>query len=312
MSLTRTTAPTTPAAQTQTPNSLAASQTQIDTPGTWRHPRLDEITRRQRAAHFSTTNVRTIIFNILFLFATLITPPSYIRFFYDLLSATLASIPPSSIQWQDYGLTGLRLLCIANIVLALSPLYSQPDEMSDIPLTPSQRKLLGLNPTPASSAPPTPASGGYITPPRFSRSPSTSLQNTPNSGNSRRAVAGSSPGSVGRATGLAGSPFANGSPSQREREGSPLLHKAIAGSGGSRAGSGRRWSYGSNHSPLALGRSGSDSLLLGGDAGLGGSVLGGGPATPSPVGKAPQPSVGLNSKWLYQKGRSSLGGKGFY
>lgn len=67
---------------------------------------------------------------------------------------------------------------------------------------------------------------------------------------------------------------------------------------------------------MGLGRSGSDSLL---GMGLGDSGVFGGNSmvlsTPTPggtVGKAGAPSVGLNSKWLYDKGRSSLGRSGIY
>ncbi|KAF2095865.1 hypothetical protein NA57DRAFT_58934 [Rhizodiscina lignyota] len=313
MSLTAT--PKTPS--TQTPISFTASTS--NTPGTWRHPRLDEITRRQHAATFTTNNLRIIFFNAALLFCTFLRVPSFLTPLSSLLSSTLASIPPESISYAVYLLNGLRLLCLTNIVLALAPLYSKPDEMSDIPLTPSQRKLLGLNPTPSSSAPPTPRDG-YITPPRYSRSPSASLHNTPQSGNSRRAVAGSSPGSASRpgfVPSPRASPFASGSPTQREREGSPFLYKAVTGSGGRESGGlGRRSSYGSSHSPLGLGRSGSDSLL---GMGLGeGSVFGASsmiPSTPTPAGSAGKPggpSVTLTNKWLYKNGRSSLGGRGFY
>ena len=32
-------------------------------PGTWRHPKLDEIARRQRANTFNESNVRRIVYN---------------------------------------------------------------------------------------------------------------------------------------------------------------------------------------------------------------------------------------------------------
>lgn len=35
-----------------------------DSPGTWRHPRLNEITRRRNATAFSEKNVRQIAYNI--------------------------------------------------------------------------------------------------------------------------------------------------------------------------------------------------------------------------------------------------------
>lgn len=39
-----------------------------DSPGTWRHPRLNEITRRREATTFSEKNVRRILYNIAWLF----------------------------------------------------------------------------------------------------------------------------------------------------------------------------------------------------------------------------------------------------
>src|SRR5947209_2489882 len=72
---------------------------------------------------------------------------------------------------------------LLKLIVALTPLWTRSDDMADIPLTPSQRKLLGLAP---SSAPATPDSS-FITPPRFARS-------TPRSTSSTQAgVFGSSP-----------------------------------------------------------------------------------------------------------------------
>lgn len=36
----------------------------VDSPGTWRHPRLNEITRRREASTFSEKNVLKIAYNI--------------------------------------------------------------------------------------------------------------------------------------------------------------------------------------------------------------------------------------------------------
>ncbi len=167
---------------------------------------------------------------------------------------------------------------------ALLPLLKSTDEIADIALTPTQRALLGLDPN--ATPPPTPGTQ-YVTPPRYPRSPT--------------------PRNISPATGSGGgSPFStpiSRSPSfGRQREssppsGSPLWQKALGGTNIN-----RRSSYGSP-SPLGPG--------LGGNF-MGGSVLGGSvfsaPNTPSPTnGRA---SVGLNSKWLYEKGRSSLGGRG--
>lgn len=41
----------------------------VDSPGTWRHPRLNEITRRRNATTFSEKNVRQIAYNIATLLA---------------------------------------------------------------------------------------------------------------------------------------------------------------------------------------------------------------------------------------------------
>lgn len=62
-----------------------------------------------------------------------------------------------------------RLLCVVNIYLALRPALpyvKKSDKIEDIPLTPSQRALLGLVPI-QSSTPKTPI---YVTPPRYMRS----------------------------------------------------------------------------------------------------------------------------------------------
>lgn len=40
-----------------------------DSPGTWRHPRLDEITRRRDASTFSEKNIRRIAYNVIALLA---------------------------------------------------------------------------------------------------------------------------------------------------------------------------------------------------------------------------------------------------
>jgi nucleoporin POM34 len=163
----------------------------------------------------------------------------------------------------------MRLLFSVNICLALQPFLRKPDQMADIPLTPSQRKLMDLKedvPTP--QTPGSVASANYITPPRYAKSASRSSFGTP----SDRGSPISSPrASLGMST--SHSPF---SPSN----GSPLFQKVIGGSA-------------SKHLNGSAGNSFfSDS----------GSST---PSTPTPgAGKA---SVGLNSKWLYEKRRDARG-----
>lgn len=162
----------------------------------------------------------------------------------------------------------MQFLPIANVAWNVMPLFRQEDDLSDIALTSEQRKLLGL---PPSSAAPTP-DAKYSTPPRYSRTPS---------------------GSIGSGRSYASSPLSGkGSPlpqgdyaSSYSPLGSPLFKKGLDASV-----NGRRSSFGSP-GPFAGGTS---SALF--------SDLG----SPSPSGSK-RTSVGLNSKWLYEKGRRSSG-----
>jgi nucleoporin POM34 len=175
----------------------------------------------------------------------------------------------TSATWTYYI---LQLVFAYNIILACWPLFRVKDDLSDIPLTPAQRKLLGL---PPSSKPPTPGSQ-YITPPRYARTP-TPLSGSPASkGTYSNSPISGSPGQGNRSE----SPF---SPSA-----SPLLHKAIGAAGLNGA---RRHSYGSA-SPLWPGASRMSGLEM--------------PGTPSPT-TTKGASVGLNNRWLYEKGRRNSG-----
>lgn len=155
----------------------------------------------------------------------------------------------------------VRLVLLINIVLALLPLMRGKDDLSDIPLTPAQRRLLGLAP---SSTPPAPGST-YVTPPRYARSAT-------GSPSSRSLHSGSPLSGKGNAFNESG----------YSQNASPLLQKAMGGSM-----SGRRDSYGSS---LGNGRSNSFDM----------------PGTPTPS-THKGATVGLNSRWLYEKGRTSSG-----
>lgn len=172
--------------------------------------------------------------------------------------------------YSTYAYLIVRIALFFNIVVAILPLVRPTDDLSDIPLTPAQRKLLGL-PSSSTSTPTTAGSVEYITPPRYPRS-STPVSGSPSSNYTNSPLAGK--GSPAQGTSR-GSPF---SPNA-----SPLLHKAIGGLGGA-----RRSSYGSS-SPLGPGSARTEA-----------------PGTPSPAtGKAA--SVSLNSKWLYEKTKRSEG-----
>lgn len=166
--------------------------------------------------------------------------------------------------------------------------------MADIPLTPSQRQLLGLGP---SSAPTTPGSGSCITPPRFARSTPRSASGT------HVGVYGSSPfDRSGNGSPVSGSPLAGrGSASPYGMSGfgspisgSPLVRKAVEGRRNSFGGSGLRESMsrgdliGFDESTLSVPGSSSPSIATAGSRASG---------------------VHLNSKWLYQRGQGTPSGR---
>lgn len=179
-------------------------------------------------------------------------------------------LPLEPLQKITYPLVlSISLVLIYNISIALLPLVRPKDDLLDISLTPTQRALLGLDPN--NTPPPTPGTQ-YVTPPRYARSPT--------------------PRNVSPAGSRYGTPLSRkGSPRNETPSSSPLWQKDR---GYNRGDTMRRYSSGTP-SPLGPG--------LAGERNLGAS-----PGTPSPsVGRGT--SVGLNSKWLYERGRSSSAGR---
>lgn len=265
----------------RTPVKQTAAAPITDSPGNWKHPRLAEITRRQNATEFSGKNISTISWNIAFLAGL----------FALQLVATWLPAPPELVTKPIYGYVSassmawgvLKTLSLLKIVHAMLPLFRKKDELADIPLTPAQRQLLGL---PPSSRPATP-NATYSTPPKYQRTPSFS-----GSAASNRSYTGSplsAKGSPSQA--ISGKVGGSGSGSPYAQNGSPLLQKAINGGFG-----GRRSSLGSLGSPSPRGSASGSNLFLNGPT-----------TTPSPT-SAKRSTVGLNSKWLYEKGRRSSGG----
>lgn len=173
--------------------------------------------------------------------------------------------------------------------MACLPLVRPKDELSDIPLTATQRKLLGLNPTVAQTP-----DARFSTPPRYSRTPSIA-------------------GSVGSRASYNGSPFEGRgspvpfSPSQNFAGSVSQFSPKPIGSPLSQSVNGmsqRRSSFGS---PSSF-----SSSLNGGNFGAStSSNLFSDPTSPSPsAGK--RTSIGLNNKWLYEKGRKSSGSTWVY
>ncbi|KAI9828391.1 MAG: hypothetical protein M1832_002819 [Thelocarpon impressellum] len=264
--------PATPASQT------GASAVGTPATGTWRHPRFEEIARRQKATTFSDQNLSRVLWNAGALSTT------WLLVWTIQGSPLLAPLFEPVLTFSAYPLFFLRLLLTFNILSAALPLVRPKDDLADIPLTPSQRALLGLDP----NAAPLAASGAqFVTPPRYPRSatPGSGTAGSRSSGRTGSPLSGKGSPSLGRMQG--GSPYST--------PGSPLWQKAVGG--GTRE-TGRKNSYGSP-SPF------------GGGAGGNGSSVMGAPATPSPTsGKGA--SVGLNSRWLYERGRGSPGGAKMY
>jgi nucleoporin POM34 len=188
-----------------------------------------------------------------------------------------------------------RLLFLLNSILACKPLMLTPDACEDVPLTPRQRKLLGLPPM---TRPATPQEKEqYVTPPRFTRSATPRSARASASSPGVRGESGDSPLS-GRGTPV----DANGS--FRRSGGSPYSNSTLMGAGASPYGSGaspfgsgerRRLSYTSTRSsPLTV----SEFEAMGNPVG-----------SPSGGRKENRASVGLNNKWLYEKGRTGSGGR---
>lgn len=253
-----------------TPQTPSTSQAAVSTPspGSWRHPRSDEIARRQKASTFDDSNLRKIVWNVGALGALS----------YAYAHSWIHQIPQT---FQPLTTPLFFLICLLglyNVATALSPLAKNKDEITDIPLTPTQRSLLGLDPN---ATPPLTPGTQYITPPRYPRSP------TPRN---------ISPAT--RSTSNYGTPITKSPSFGREGSDSPTATLAASPlwqkSLGKSRDTARRSSYGSP-SPLGPGYAGNNSIL-------------GTPNTPSPT-AGRGATVGLNNKWLYQKGRSASGSR---
>ncbi|KAK8002860.1 hypothetical protein PG989_002579 [Apiospora arundinis] len=130
-----------------------------DSPGTWRHPRLQEIAKRQNATTFGEKNVKKVVYNVVALVAMFA--------LHGLVAKWISPVPLAVSQFATYVYRIAQLIPLYNMAVACMPLVRSQDDMSDIALTPGQRQLLGL---PPSSNPPSPGST-YSTPPRYSRTP---------------------------------------------------------------------------------------------------------------------------------------------
>lgn len=176
--------------------------------------------------------------------------------------------------YPDLSLLGLQLFFLLNIFVALYPLFRPRDDLSDIPLTPTQRSLLGLDPS--AMKPLTPGTA-YVTPPKYRVS-----------GSRTASPAGRSASPLSTGASFSGHRVSSGptfSPSS-----SPLLYKAVSNKETARRpslGSSFDSSLGSS-SPFTRSSPFKESNFP--------------PATPSPIG-GKRVNLGLSNKWLYERSR---------
>ncbi|PTB42041.1 hypothetical protein M441DRAFT_67595 [Trichoderma asperellum CBS 433.97] len=271
-------------ARVSTPVKQVAATPTANSPGTWRHPRLHEIARRRDASNFSEKNVRRIIYNII---ALLLMWSVHLlaKFKID-----AQMFPKSFRQYFGWAWFLIQLVPFIQIGMACLPLVRPKDELSDIPLTAAQRKLLGLNPT---AIAPTP-DAKFSTPPRYSRTPSIA-----GSVGSRASYNGSPLEGRGSPVPFSLSQSFAGSVSQFSPNtvGSPLS-QSVNGMSHRRSSFGSPSSFSSSFNGSNFGASTSSNIFSD-------------PTSPSPsAGK--RTSIGLNNKWLYEKGRKSSGSTWVY
>lgn len=267
----------TPQSQTQYSTPATKTPTQQpspaqSTPGRWQHPRMEEIIQRQNRTNFDSTNMQAILWNIAFLFLSFFAP-STLRSWCVTLTTRFAPL-----SHFDCRLPHTLLQSLApypTYTLLLIQLFSLFNiTMASLPLlrTPDTCEDIPLTPAqrqlfglPPASRPATPQEKEQWITPPRY---SRSASNTPRSSPSslRAEISGSPVPSMS-------TPFGSGS---RRHSGSPLTEER------------RRLSLNRGNSPLSIS-----------EFDAAGSVN-----TPSKV-NLNRASVGLNSKWLYEKGRAS-------
>ena len=320
-------APTTPKAIKTTP---------APSPGSFKHPRLKEIISRQNRTTFDERNIRSATLNAAVLLLSVIFGHDLYRSLTSLLTFFSLVTPSTSTSITSTAVLLLRILFLSNTILSLRPIIpyiSQKDTIIDIPLTPSQRALLGL--PPSTSKPATPLSttsspnagtSGYITPPRYQRQFSGSNSSTPSSQPNfsvdRRSISAnysSSPMSTSRYTlGFSPSPSAPQTQPQFRRTASgspfsptasPLFQKAIRHQHNTSQDLDFSVSGRTSVVESAFGKS---SLGSSSGLGLGRSQSVKERGARQEEGKAsPIAQKGVNYKWLYDKGFTGVGtGKG--
>jgi nucleoporin POM34 len=209
------------------------------------------------------------------------------------------SLPTTIASYGPIVLATTYLVFLGNIVSYLLPLFRRKDDLLDIPLTPSQRVRLGLDPSLSSMVP---SGQSYVTPPRYA------LNSSPAS----RSSAGGTPRSVSTGGFPSPSPLTNKLPAS-----------AVSGHQGRLSNSPFSPPTPSRHSPLGYGPFGSATPLGKGRdffahrrSSLGSPSLyessgpvGAGLETPSPPVGGKQSSIAISNRWHYDRNRESSIGR---
>ncbi len=311
--------------------------TPSSTPGKFRHPLTTEILKRNATSTITERHVKSAVTNAAALLASFVFSNVYYSRYVQEQLESRTRIDAISItrlmnttglsdasKVPSYALLFVRLLFCVNIALLLRPALPYApihDEISDIPLTPFQRQLLGLAPSTQSTPTSADSATGYVTPPRYRR-----VSNSPYSGGSnngpdrgsadRRSISANysaSPLTTSRYTlGFSPTPSqsvarrtASGSPFSASPTASPLFHKAINNQSQSQIAD-------TDFNASTFSSFGTSTTTGFGASGLHRSQSmrerqrprreSLEPGSPSPA-RGPQIMPGVNYKWLYDKGR---------
>ncbi|ODV88948.1 hypothetical protein CANCADRAFT_148401 [Tortispora caseinolytica NRRL Y-17796] len=157
------------------------SSSQVPT-GRWDHPSIGATQERLRKYSFTQTTARRIFMNaigwLLFNFLRTVVSDFGIESLLNRLKLSSYNV------YLTYFSFGLQILFAWNIIDGVLKLIKPEDPMLDLPLTPTQRRLLGLTPRASPQGTPIP------TPPKYIKSP---LQGSPATSRFAKAKGASTP-----------------------------------------------------------------------------------------------------------------------
>ncbi|KAK9460353.1 nuclear pore complex component-domain-containing protein [Lipomyces oligophaga] len=161
--------------QTQKSSDIISNRSPISTPktphdtpttpiptGQWRHPAFDQVNSRLSKKEFTQSTSRKMVLNavawaFLSIISRLVSKWSWML---DLASENLKFT-----KHMKLVAIALQLLFLYNIADGMIRLIRPKDNLQDVPLTPNQRKLMGLDDSVKTLSPSSP-----ITPPRYTKS----------------------------------------------------------------------------------------------------------------------------------------------